>query len=120
MNIAATAVWSRPATTSPWDSRSPTRSTAGAVAPMPAATGMSSAKVRARRGTSANTSTSMTGVAYSAPRLCPSSATSASSTVPPASAPRRPHGSHALRASRNAGQHAISHRAAFALAYPVG
>ena len=56
----------------------------------------------------------MIGVAYSDPRLCPSNPTSASSTAPPASAPRSPHGSRALRASSTAGQNAISHSAAFA------
>ena len=67
--------------------RSPTRSTAGAAAPIPAATGTSSANVRTRPGSSANTSTSITGSAYTEPRLWLSSATSASSTAPPASAP---------------------------------
>ena len=67
--------------------RSPTCSTAGAAAAIPAATGTSTANVRVRPGSSANTSTSITGVAYSEPRLWLSSATSASSTAPPASTP---------------------------------
>ena len=83
---------------------------------MPAATGTSTANVRVRPGSSANTSTSITGVAYSEPRLWLSSATSASSTAPPASSPRTPQGRRSLRASSSAGQNAISHCAALALA----
>jgi hypothetical protein len=83
---------------------------------MPNATGTSRANVRVRPGSSANTSTSITGVAYSEPRLWLSSATSASSTAPPASNPRSAHGKRGPRASSSAGQNAISHCAAFAFA----
>ena len=114
-NICGMALLTVSVVTSPFERWLPTRRTAGAVAPMPAATGRSSANVRRRPGTSANTSKSITGVAYREPRLWPSRATSASSTAPPASAPRRAHGRRALRASRNAGQKAISHSAALAL-----
>ena len=82
--------------------------------------GTSSANVRTRPGNSANTSTSMIGVAYSEPRLWLSSATSPSATAPPASRPRRPQGRRSLRAKSSAGQKAISHCAALALGYPLG
>ena len=114
MNIAVVALCRVAGTTAPFLRWSPTRSTAGAAAAIPMATGTNRANVRVRWGSSANTSTSITGVAYSEPRLWLSSATSASSTAPPARAPRTPQGSERLRAIRSAGQNAINHWAAFA------
>ena len=94
--------------------RSPTRKTSGAVAPIPSATGTAVANVRRRCGTSAKTKTIITGVAYSEPLLRLNSATSASTTAPPASNPRKAHGRRVPRASSKAGQKAISHCAAVA------
>ncbi len=82
---------------------------------MPHATGTRIANVRTRPGSRAKTSTSITGVAYREPRLWLSSATSASSTAPPASSPRRAHGSRRSLAINSAGHIAISHCAALAL-----
>ena len=71
--------------------------------------------MRVRPGSSANTSTSITDVAYSDPRLTLSRATSASSTAPPASKPAQaPVQPRLARASSSAGQNAISHCAALA------
>ena len=90
--------------------------TVGAIAASPAAIGTSTAKLRLRPGTKANSRISMIGVEKVAPRLSAMRATPASSVALPPISARSSQPSSRRPASTRAGQAGMRKRAAVALA----